>query len=202
MPLPLDNQSMLGYHVGKQGAYSQIAVCPVRPAMDQVRIGNLIGGGTLSIDDKGRVYMPSSYRMKEKDAFVMTPGVDPCILLWNANDHETLIDKLRRRQAKYGQWDRIMARLFKGEARTVHVDAQGRIPIAQDLREFAGIDLKTDVKVLACLEWIEIWSKAKYQQHQADMLRGTDISQIAESILTDGSVIPPAGDAEGVPGAS
>ena len=91
-----------------------------------------------TIDAKGRLIIPSKYRDVLGDNFVMTKGLDGCLLVYDntewANFEEKLKDlPLAQKEA------RQFVRFFLAGACKAEVDKQGRFLVPGVLREFAEI---------------------------------------------------------------
>jgi MraZ protein len=119
-----------------------------------------VGTFEHSLDDKGRVVLPATFRSHLADSGVLTQ-FDACLALWT-NDGFTsvaqrLTDKIRETQAP-----QEAIRAFAANAHEVRPDSQGRITIPQRLRDFAGLD--RDVVVIGAIERIEIWDAARWQE--------------------------------------
>lgn len=118
-----------------------------------------------TIDTKGRLIIPSKFRDKLGDEFVVTKGMDGCLFVyanedWNAFEQKLTALPLINKDA------RSFARFFLAGAATVEVDKQGRILIPSNLREFAGLD--KDVVLVGVGSRIEIWSNEAWVDMNTD----------------------------------
>ena len=111
-----------------------------------------------SLDDKGRVVLPSGFRSSLADSGVLAK-LDDCIGLWTpeefANVASLLQDKVRE-----GQVSQDALRVFAADAATVKPDSQGRISIPQRLRDHSGLD--RELIINGRIDRIEIWSVEKW----------------------------------------
>jgi len=119
-----------------------------------------IGKHDRSLDDKGRLVLPSGYRRAFEDAGggVLGPW-DRCLALWTRDHFEVVMDKLLAKVGD-GEADDDVVRLFAGAAADVQLDAQGRFVLPEDQRTHAAI--QREVKVLGQHHRVEIWDAARF----------------------------------------
>ena len=118
-----------------------------------------------TIDTKGRLIVPSKFRERLGDEFVVSKGMDGCLFVyanedWNAFEQKLTSLPLINKEA------RQFARFFLAGAAQVELDKQGRILLPANLREFAGLD--KDVVLVGVGSRIEIWSKEKWETISED----------------------------------
>ncbi|WP_282926538.1 division/cell wall cluster transcriptional repressor MraZ [Helcococcus kunzii] len=124
-----------------------------------------IGEYTHSIDNKGRVIMPSKFRNELGEQFYVTRGMEGCVFVYDEEEWSRLLSKtkeLKLTSKKARQFERA----FYAPAREVEFDKQGRFVIPQNLREFAGI--KSEATIIGVSTRIEIWDKDKYEDYIND----------------------------------
>ena len=119
-----------------------------------------IGKHDRSLDDKGRLVLPSGFRRAFEDAGggVLAPW-DRCLALWTRDDFEVVMDKLLAK-VRDGEADDDVVRLFSGAAADVQLDAQGRFVLPEEHRSHA--DITREVKVLGQHTRIEIWDDHRF----------------------------------------
>ena len=119
-----------------------------------------IGKHDRSLDDKGRLVLPSGYRRAFEDAGggVLAPW-DRCLGLWTRDHFEVVMNKLLDKVSAEEADDDVV-RLFAGAAADVQLDAQGRFVLPEDQRRHAAIG--RDVKVLGQHNRIEIWDAERF----------------------------------------
>jgi MraZ protein len=119
-----------------------------------------IGKHDRSLDDKGRLVLPSGYRRSFEDAGggVLAPW-DRCLGLWTRDHFEVVMNKLLEKVSAEEADDDVV-RLFAGAAADVQLDAQGRFVLPEDQRRHAAIG--RDVKVLGQHNRIEIWDAERF----------------------------------------
>lgn len=121
-----------------------------------------IGEYTHSIDNKGRVIMPSAFRDGLGEKFYVTKGMEGCVFVYDQEQWKALEEKtktLRLTSKKARQFERI----FYAPAREIEFDKQGRFVIPQNLREYAEIE--GEATIIGVSSRIEIWDKNKYSEY-------------------------------------
>lgn len=131
-----------------------------------------------SLDEKGRLIMPSRLRQGLGDKFVATKGLDGCLFVYPIPEWSVLEEKLENLPFMSGDF-RTFNRLFLSGAADCEFDRQGRFSIPQNLREYAKID--KDVAVIGVSNRIEIWSRAGWEEYQAS--KYPSFEALAEKIV-------------------
>jgi len=136
-----------------------------------------------SLDKKGRVIIPSSFRdiLKEKYAekLFLSRGLDGCLFLFTEEEWKTLERDFK--EVSFTKKDaRGFNRLFFSGSCELRCDKQGRILIPQSLKDWAGI--KEDVMVVGVSSRIEIWAKERWQEFLKNSMNSFE--DLAEELLT------------------
>jgi len=125
-----------------------------------------MGEYSHSLDKKGRIIVPSSFRQvlteKYEDKFVITRGLDNCLSVYPPDEWKEIELKLSKLPIT-NKNARVLKRFLTSGAIECVLDKQGRIMIPQNLRSYAGIT--HDVVLIGVSEKIEIWSKENWQTH-------------------------------------
>ncbi len=114
-----------------------------------------------SLDEKGRVVLPSSFRRALEDGCVVTKGQDGQLLIYAPDDFQTLADAVVSERPKNRAGRRYNRTLFAA-ADSPGLNAGGRVGLKGDLRKFADLEAGTEVVLLGVLDHIEVWNKEKY----------------------------------------
>jgi MraZ protein len=130
-----------------------------------------VGRFEHSLDDKGRLVLPSAFRPALKGGGVLAPW-DRCLALWAPEPFNEVAQMIKARISD-GAGDMDVMRLFFAEARTVQPDGQGRFVIPEEHRSYAG--LARDTVVSGQFDRIEIWDRSRF----------TDVRAEKSSQLTD-----------------
>ena len=120
-----------------------------------------------SIDDKGRLSIPSRFRealARRRQKVLVLTDFDSCVAAYPLDEWRRLEDRIRK-QSTLQKDVRAFLRLFYSGATEMPVDPQGRLLIPPQLRERAG--LTREVMIIGVLNKIEIWSKARWDEFLA-----------------------------------
>ena len=121
------------------------------------------GVSAINLDDKGRLAVPTRYRVELSDCcdnqIVVTVGLDKCLLLYPLPEFEEIERKLVRLPSLNKKAKRLQ-RLLIGHATECEIDAQGRFLIPEPLRRFAGLDRK--VALIGQGNKFEIWDEESW----------------------------------------
>lgn len=123
-----------------------------------------------TIDAKGRMFVPAKLREELGDVCYVTLSMDPCLSVYSTESWEAFrakIDALPLTQS------RKMRVVFANTAKC-EVDAQGRVLIPQNLREFAG--LKKNATIIGFSNHAEIWDSDAYAKLEAEELTPENIA--------------------------
>lgn len=131
-----------------------------------------------SIDDKGRIIVPTKFREDLGQSFIVTRGLDHCLFIYPHPEWTQLEAKLKA--LPFTKADaRAFTRFFFSGACEVELDKQGRIRLPVNLRDFAK--LEKECVVIGVSTRIEIWCKELWEQYYADSEES--FNKIAESIV-------------------
>lgn len=114
-----------------------------------------------SLDDKGRIILPSKFRGPFEHGGFLTPYEDGCLSLWTPDQFEERMERMLERAAT-GRNNRHMARLWASTSHELDLDRQGRMAIPARLREYAG--LEGDVLVLGAIDRVELWNREAWDE--------------------------------------
>jgi len=115
-----------------------------------------------SIEAKGRLAIPKTFREELGSGGVITWGLDGCLFLFPASYWQKFSEKLASLSLTNPS-ARNLTRLLVQSAQDLDLDHQGRTLIPDYLRQQAN--LKKQVVVAGSLTRIEIWDRETYHQH-------------------------------------
>ncbi len=118
------------------------------------------GASSLSIDSKGRMTVPSKHR-DALTKLVIAPNPMPdekCLVVYPLEEWEKVESNIVSQPNNKAI--RRLKRIFIGEAVEYVVDAQGRVLITPELREYAALDKK--ITLVGQGNKLEIWSEAAW----------------------------------------
>ena len=110
-----------------------------------------------ALDNKGRVFIPARLREELGQSVTITLSMDRCLSVYSRENWDSLIEKVNAlpyvRQRK-------MRPLFAYAVRC-DLDAQGRVLLPQNLRDWAG--LTKNVTVVGCNNHAELWDSESWR---------------------------------------
>ncbi|KGE73506.1 division/cell wall cluster transcriptional repressor MraZ [Spirochaeta lutea] len=127
----------------------------------------LTGEYRVSLDDKGRLIIPSRLRSAiPGDSLVLTRGVDRCLWLFPMEDWRALSSSLMEAASPFQKKARLLQRRIIAPAQEMDLDKLGRVNIPGTLQEAAG--LQKDCVILGIEKYLEIWDLDEYQRYYAE----------------------------------
>lgn len=129
-----------------------------------------IGRYYYTIEEKGRVSLPKSFREQEK-LWVITRGLDGGVFLFPQADFQKQLQALNERGFTK-KADRDFVRLMTNDAEEVEVDAVGRITLPEHLR--ATAQLTKQVVLVGSFERVEIWDVERYHAYVDNLVENAE----------------------------
>ena len=111
-----------------------------------------------NIDAKGRLFILAKFREELGKMFIITKGLDGCLFVYSASAWEVLEDNINQLPLSKS---RNLQRFFFSSAADCVPDAQGRVLIPQNLREYAA--LQKEVTIIGVSGRVEIWNTARWK---------------------------------------
>lgn len=113
-----------------------------------------------SIDAKGRLFIPAKLREEMGESFVITRGLDNCLAIYPQSEWEKLEQSICAMPLSRA---RDLQRFFFAAAFDATVDAQGRVVLPANLREYAG--LCKEAVVIGTTNRAEIWDATRWADY-------------------------------------
>lgn len=135
------------------------------------RQGNRVfqGASSLSLDAKGRLSVPTRHRdvllATAQGQLTITKHPHGCLMVFPRPEWEKFRERIAQLPMSAQWWKRI----FLGNAMDVDMDATGRVLIAPELRQAAGIT--KDAMLLGMGRHFELWDKATYEAQEAQAMQ-------------------------------
>ena len=131
----------------------------------------LMGEYHHSIDDKGRLTIPSKVRDELGTNFIVTRGLDGCLYIYSESEWQNVI-------AKYKELPNIkdarnFMRFFLSGAINGEFDKQGRVKLSLPLIKYAR--LKKECVIIGVNDHLEVWDKESW-----DTLLETNVDDFTE----------------------
>ena len=124
-----------------------------------------IGEHQHSLDEKGRLIIPSKFRDDLGYEFVMTKGLDNCLFVYPKKEWQILEEKLKSLPLT-NKDARAFIRFFFAGASECILDKQGRVLIPSNLREHSR--LEKDAVIIGVSTRLEVWSKTEWENYNSD----------------------------------
>ena len=129
-----------------------------------------VGKAYHTIDDKGRLVLPSSFRRvlegdTDTKSCVITQSPDGCLMLFRPPDFQTKADALLA--VATDPAGRRKLRTFTSKADHLELDKAGRLIVNEELRQFASINLGEELAIVGVYGWAEIWNPEAYRAAEA-----------------------------------
>jgi MraZ protein len=122
----------------------------------------------FSIDDKGRVNIPSKFRKllspEAEDTFVISRGPDGCLWAYPKDKWEEFENRLdgTHETREFNKVQRVLQKTLSDST----LDKQGRITLTTYQMEIVGIT--KDVSIVGRGKYLEIWDKKKFEAYAGD----------------------------------
>ncbi|CAN5717023.1 MAG: division/cell wall cluster transcriptional repressor MraZ [Acidimicrobiia bacterium] len=132
-----------------------------------------------SIDEKGRVVLPSGIRKQFEDTgkCIISPGIDGQLRINLPDQYQAYLD--REEATAPTPEIRRRVRLFANSASEQSLDKAGRVVINELLRGMADISIGTEVMISGANRFAEIWNLEKFARDDA-IARAELAQKIAE----------------------
>ena len=132
-----------------------------------------------SIDEKGRLIIPSKFRSELGETFVVTRGLENCLFVYSLTEWEKIVNKLKN--LPFTKKDaRNFTRFFLSGATTLEFDKQGRINISSPLATYAN--LEKECVIVGVNDRLEIWSLDSWNKFFED--NQENLSDMAENLFS------------------
>ena len=141
-------------------------------------ISMFIGEYPHSVDDKGRLIIPSKFRDELGTKFIITRGIENCLFVYSMESWEKIVNKLET--LPFTKKDaRAFIRFFLSGASEAEFDKQGRINITSPLISYANIT--KECVVIGTGDRLEIWSEESWNDFFTSAK--DSMSDIAENLF-------------------
>ncbi|MCY4650589.1 MAG: cell division/cell wall cluster transcriptional repressor MraZ [bacterium] len=125
-----------------------------------------LGTTKRTVDEKGRLLLPKPFRGELAPSCVITKGQDGHLVIYSQDGWNQRAVEVREGYSRETASGRRFRRLmFFGAANQQSMDSQGRLMVASELREHAGIQCGGEVVVVGVDQEIEVWSAPAFQRH-------------------------------------
>jgi MraZ protein len=112
-----------------------------------------------SIDEKGRVVIPPSFREFVEDGMILTRGMEGCLYIFALSSWRRVEEQLEGLPLT-DRDSRAFVRFFYSGANKARLDNQSRVSVPQGLRAFAALD--SEVIVAGAPNRLELWNPQRW----------------------------------------
>lgn len=116
-----------------------------------------------TIDAKGRLFLPAKLREELGVSFHLAVGIGDCLAIYPQSTWARFIEKISALPMSQSK----AMRTFFANAIKCEVDAQGRIVVPPELRNYANLD--KDVVIVGVNDRAEIWSARAWDSQEEAM---------------------------------
>jgi MraZ protein len=129
-----------------------------------------------TVDDKGRLAVPSRFRGQLDAGLVVSRWLENCLAIHTRAGWEALAERVATLPITDGNARRFQRFIFAGAVETT-LDGQGRVLIPGFLREMAG--LGSEAVVVGTRDHAEIWAPDRWEPYRRSL---EDPAALAEAI--------------------
>ncbi len=128
-------------------------------------IGNIEG----RLDEKGRIFIPSSYRkiLAEQESRRVVLRRDPtnaCLIFYPEQVWNRKVEELRSSLDEWNPEDEMLLMQFVSDAEILDLDAQGRVLLQK--RNLQQIDAGQDVLFVGMMDRFALWAPAVFERER------------------------------------
>lgn len=144
---------------------------------------NLIGTYECTVDNKGRIMIPSPLK-KQLDGTTNNPFIlkrsvfQNCLELFPLTEWKTMMDKVNKLN-RFVKKNNDFIRMYTAGVKSVDLDSNGRILIPRDLITISK--LKKHVVLSSSINIIEVWDKEEYEKSINDPK--VDFAKLTEEVM-------------------
>lgn len=119
-----------------------------------------------SVDEKGRIAIPSRFRAQLDDGAFVSRWIDACLAVFPKNEWDVLAEKVSALPLADASSRTFQRFIFAG-AFEVELDRQGRIVVPPTLREFVG--LEGEAVIVGSRDHAEIWAPSRWETYRQEL---------------------------------
>lgn len=143
----------------------------------------LMGQKEVTIDDKGRLVLPSLFRDRfQGGESYASLGLDHCIELYPKDVYEEKAKKIMSLNS-FDDAARRVQRTFLGNTFLLQIDSHNRILLPKELSTMTGLGKKATV--IGMYDHLEIWDQDKYLSRAKE--EQESFAQDASSLMRQGN---------------
>lgn len=129
----------------------------------------LLGKITNTVDPKGRVIIPSTFRNDLGLQFYITRGLENCLFIFSKDEWISFAERLSNNLPNSNPDYLDAYNHFVHNAIECEADKQGRVLIPQELREYASIE--KDILFIGDMTKVQAWNPILYKNPDISKVR-------------------------------
>lgn len=139
-----------------------------------------LGSYDYSIDDKGRLVIPSKFRSEIGEKLYLMKGYDGCISIYKESDFQKALERLQNLEFEKEK-ARLHLRVLLETVVDLTIDKAGRIQIP--IKTLQKYCIGKEVKIIGLLNHFEIWDMTSWNKYHDEHEK--DFEKDAEDLLKD-----------------
>lgn len=133
-------------------------------------MSTFIGKYEAKADNKGRVFIPASYRKLlaegERDRVVMRRDAhNECLVMYPLSAWNAKVEALKSNLDEWNPEDELLLMQFVSEAEFLDIDTQGRVLISKKHMQSIAID-STDMLFVGMSDRFAVWAKSTFEANK------------------------------------
>ena len=132
-----------------------------------------------SVDDKGRIAVPSKFRAQLEGGAVVSRWLDACLAIHTRAGWDELADKVATLPIADPSARLFQRFIFAGAVET-SLDGQGRVLVPSYLREMA--DLDAEAVVVGSRDHAEIWAPGRWDDYRKSLEDPESLAQALQGL--------------------
>jgi MraZ protein len=132
-----------------------------------------------SVDEKGRIAVPSKFRAQLEGGAVVSRWLDSCLAIHTRSGWDALAEKVATLPIADGSARLFQRFIFAGAVET-SLDGQGRVLVPAYLREMAELD--TEAVVVGSRDHAEIWAPARWDDYRRSLEDPESLAQALQGL--------------------
>ncbi|MHB2028101.1 MAG: division/cell wall cluster transcriptional repressor MraZ [Acidimicrobiales bacterium] len=134
-----------------------------------------VGQFQHTLDAKGRLILPSKFRVEFERGGHLSPNTEGCVALWTPGEFARQMEERLHQSRVGGAALRQQVRYWSANSSDVDFDKQGRFALPGAIREYGK--LVGDVLIVGAIDHVELWNPEVYIENV----------NVAEEIFKQGS---------------
>ena len=136
------------------------------PGTEGILEGYFAGEFAHSLDEKGRLAIPSKFRGRFKEGAVVTRWIGECLAVFPRDQWDDLNAEIAKKPRTEPSVSRFRHFILAG-AHEADPDGQGRVVIPEHLRAYAS--LSGEAVVIGNLDHLEVWEPGRWRTELASV---------------------------------